>query len=122
MAKRILIADDNEAVRRALQSLFEMDSAFEVCGAAENGREAIEVAERALPDLIVLDLAMPVLDGLQAAPMLIKTVPGVIVMLFTMFEDPQVTEEASRAGIHAVVSKARPHKLLENARSLLNIH
>jgi two-component system, NarL family, nitrate/nitrite response regulator NarL len=121
VAKRILIVDDNEAVRRALQGLFEMDSAFEVCGAAGNGREAIEVAKRSLPDLVILDLAMPVLTGIEAAPILIKTLPGVIVMLFTMFESPQLTAEAHRAGVHAVVPKYRPDKLLEHARSFLNV-
>src|SRR5579863_5766470 len=105
VAKRVLIVDDNETVRRSLHSLIEMDSAFEVCGAAENGREAIEVAGLTLPDLVILDLAMPVLDGLQTAPMLIKTLPGVIVILFTGFEAPHLAEEAHRAGVHAVISK-----------------
>lgn len=122
VAKRILIVDDNEGIRRALHSLIEADSAFEVCGAAENGREAIEIAERARPDLVILDLSMPVLDGLHAAPILARTVPGVIVMLFTMFEGPQLAAEAHSAGIHAVIPKSRPDKLLENVRSLLNVH
>ena len=121
MAKRILIVDDNEGIRRALCGLIETDSDFEVCGAAENGREAIEIAERAKPDLVILDLAMPVLNGLQAAPIITKTVPGVIVMLFTMFEGPRLAEEARSAGVHAVIPKSRPDKLLENARSLLNM-
>jgi DNA-binding NarL/FixJ family response regulator len=121
VAKRILIVDDNEAVRRSLQSLIETDSAFEVCGAAQNGRDAIEVAGRTLPDLIILDFAMPVLNGLQAAPALIKILPGVIVILFTMFEGPHLAEEAQRAGVRAVIPKSRPDRLLEHARSFLNV-
>ena len=121
VAKRILIVDDNEAVRRSLHSLIETDADFEVCGAAENGREAIEVAERTLPDLVIIDLSMPVLDGLQAAPALIEILPGVIVILFTGFEGPHLAEEAHRAGVHAVISKSRPDRLLEHARSFLHI-
>lgn len=121
LAKRILIVDDNEAVRRSLQSLIEIDPDFEVCGAAQNGREAIEVAGRTLPDLVILDLAMPVLDGLQAAPALVKILPGVIVILFTGFEGPHLAEDAHRAGVHAVISKSRPDRLLEHARSFLNV-
>jgi DNA-binding NarL/FixJ family response regulator len=120
VAKRVLIVDDNETVRRSLHRLIEMDSAFEVCGAAENGRQAIEVAGRTFPDLVILDLAMPVLDGLQAAPALIEILPGVIVILFTMSGGPHLAEEAHRAGIHAVISKSRPDRLLEHARSFLN--
>jgi DNA-binding NarL/FixJ family response regulator len=121
VAKRILIVDDNEGIRHALRGLIETDSAFEVCGAAENGREAIEIAERTKPDLVILDLAMPVLNGLEAAPIITKAVPGVIVVLFTMIEGPQLVEEALSAGVHAVIPKSRPDKLLENARSLLKV-
>ena len=67
MAKTVLIVDDNAFVRRALCALFKSQEDFEVCGEAGNGREAITKARRLHPDLIVLDLLMPVMNGLDAA-------------------------------------------------------
>ena len=67
MRKTILIADDNAFIRNALYELFEREPDFHVCAVAENGREAIERARRLSPDLIVLDLAMPLMNGLDAA-------------------------------------------------------
>jgi CheY-like chemotaxis protein len=73
---RILIADDHPVVRTALRSLFHRHG-LEVCGEAVNGRDAIEKAEEFHPDLIVLDLCMPVMDGLEASRQLTKTMPDV---------------------------------------------
>ena len=67
MAKAVLIADDNDSVRRALCEAFARDSDFEVCAEAHDGGDAIEKALRLRPDLIVLDLSMPVMNGLDAA-------------------------------------------------------
>jgi len=64
VAKTVLIVDDNEFIRQALCELFQRQADFEVCADAENGREAIEMAEQLRPDLIVLDLSMPVMNGL----------------------------------------------------------
>ena len=63
----VLIVDDNPAVRRALRALFESDTAFDVCGEAENGREGLEKAIQLRPDLVVIDLSMPVMNGLDAS-------------------------------------------------------
>lgn len=121
MAKRVLIVDDSDGVRKALKELIAAEPGFEVCGAAANGREAIQEAERCLPDLIILDLAMPVLNGLEAAPLLIQAMPGVTVMLFTARSGPALDRDAESAGIHAVVSKANVSQLLRDARALLNV-
>ena len=67
MRKAVLIADDNAFIRTALYEFFQREPDFIVCGVAENGREAIEEARRLHPDLIVLDMAMPVMNGLEAA-------------------------------------------------------
>ena len=120
MAKRALIVDDSVDIRKALEDLFASEPDFDVCGAAANGREAIQVAERFLPDLIILDLSMPVLNGLEAAPLLIQSVPDVTVVLFTVHSGPTLAREAANAGIHAVISKTEISQLISHARELLN--
>ena len=67
MAKSVLIVDDVELIRRALCELFKSEADFDVCGEAENGQEAIEKAQELHPDLIVLDLSMPIMNGIDAA-------------------------------------------------------
>ena len=77
MAKAVLIVDDNAFIRQALCELFKQEADFEVCGEAENGNEAIEKARELRPDLIVLDLSMPVMNGIDAARVLKKLMPAV---------------------------------------------
>ena len=74
MAKRILVADDNPMIRKMLCRLFAIEEDYDICAEAENGREAIELALHHRPDLIILDLAMPVLNGLEAARELRKII------------------------------------------------
>ena len=80
MAKNVLIVDDNPCVRTALCELFSREGDFNVCGEAENGREAIEKAQQLYPDLIVTDLSMPILNGLEEARLLRQVMPSVPVM------------------------------------------
>jgi len=75
MAKTVLIVDDNALIRQALCEMFKREADFEVCGEAENGREAIEKAQRLHPDLIVMDLSMPVMNGIDAARVLKGMMP-----------------------------------------------
>src|ERR1700674_1354470 len=118
--KRVLLVDDNSAVRSLVRRLFELEPDFEISGEAENGRDAIEKAENLKPDLIILDLAMPVMNGLDAAPLLRKVVPDARLILFTVSEGREVERLARAAGIHAVVSKNRgPAKLILHAQALL---
>jgi chemotaxis response regulator CheB len=77
MPKTVLIVDDNAVIRQALGDLFKKESDFELCGEAENGRQAIEKAQQLRPDLIVLDLSIPVMNGLGAARTLKRLMPGV---------------------------------------------
>jgi|SRR4029077_9682275 CheY-like chemotaxis protein len=87
---------------------------------ARNGREAIEKAEESKPDLIVLDLAMPVMNGLEAAPVLRPMLPTVPIILFTLYADKFLEREAISAGITVVVSKDAALKtLLNRAQELL---
>jgi DNA-binding NarL/FixJ family response regulator len=104
--KRVLLVDDNAIVRRAVRPLFDSHPKFEVCGEAEHGREAVEKAPILQPDLIILDLSMPVMSGLEAAPLLIKILPNVWLILFTSYDGPEVTRLSHEAGIHAVVPKS----------------
>ncbi|HUK26573.1 MAG TPA: response regulator transcription factor [Terriglobales bacterium] len=105
MQKAILIADDNEAIRRAIRKVLERSLDCTICGEATNGRELIEKERQLHPDLIVLDFSMPVMNGLEAARALKRERPGVPMLLFTMFKDRFLEEEAFAAGVSVVVSK-----------------
>jgi two-component system, NarL family, nitrate/nitrite response regulator NarL len=119
--KRVLLVDDNATVRGAVRPLFDSHPNFEVCGEAEHGREAVEKAPNLRPDLILLDLSMPVMNGLEAAPLLLKILPNVWLILFTAHDGPEVSRLSRAAGIHAVVpkSKAVTH-LIAQAEALLS--
>ena len=120
MAKGILIVDDNAVVRSSLRRLFEVCPEFEVFGEAENGQDAIDKAERLKPDLIILDLAMPVMNGLHAAQLLRAILPKVRLILFTAHSTDELERVARLAGIHAVVSKSQAaYTLITQAQALL---
>ena len=120
MAKTVLVADNNAYVRQTLCELFQSQADFAVCGEAENGKEAIEKAQELRPDLIVLDLSMPVMNGLDAARVLKRTMPAVPLIMFSCYGNALSQEEARSAGISAVISKAEHVSVLvEKARSLL---
>jgi DNA-binding NarL/FixJ family response regulator len=106
MGGSVLIVDDNPVVRRILCELVKQQEEFEVCGEAANGREAIEKAQQLHPDLIVTDLSMPVMNGLEEARYLKKLMPGVPVIIYSAHSDPFVEKEARSAGAFAVVSKS----------------
>jgi two-component system chemotaxis response regulator CheY len=108
VAKTVLIVDDNEFIRQVLCELFQRQADFEVCADAENGQEAIELAEQLLPDLIVLDLSMPVVNGLDAARVLKRMMPTVPLILYSVFGDRLVERQARLIGISEVVSKSEP--------------
>jgi len=118
--KRVLLVDDTPVVRSLVRHLIELEPDFEISGEAENGRDAVEKAENLKPDLIILDLVMPVMTGLDAAPLLRKLLPNTRIILFTVQEGREVERLAHAAGIHAVVSKNQAvSKLILQARSLL---
>lgn len=121
MTKLVLIADDNIVVRRALRQVFQYESDFEVCGEAGNGREAIELAEECKPDLVVMDLSMPVMNGLDAARAIKRVLPDVPVIMFSNYSDKFSEEEARSAGISAMVAKTESViVLVTKARLLIN--
>jgi DNA-binding NarL/FixJ family response regulator len=120
MARAILIVDDTPHIRLGLCELFKRESDFEVCGEAENGKEAIAKALELHPDLIVLDLSMPVMNGLEAASELKRLMPSVPLIMYSAFGDVFAQQQARSIGISEVVSKSQPAAILVNkARSLL---
>ena len=105
MPKRILIVEDEVAVRRAIRAFLEHHH-FEICGEAAAGAEALEKAATLHPDLIILDLSMPGMNGIEAASLLRTKAPGVPVVIYTMLEDVLGTSLSASLGVKAVVSKA----------------
>ena len=120
MRKSVLIVDDNSFIRHALYEVFNREEDFEVCGVAENGRDAIEEARRLHPDLVVLDLSMPVMNGLDAARVLQRAMPSVPLIMYSAFEDRYSEQVARMRGISAIVSKSEHvSTLIDKARGLL---
>jgi CheY-like chemotaxis protein len=116
--KLVLIVDDSPVVRRFLSAALS-DAGWIVCGEAENGRDGIIKAQLLHPDLIILDLSMPEMNGLQAARELKRLMPAVPLLMFTSFSSPYLTEEARSAGVHAVVDKADSAALMGSIQQLL---
>jgi DNA-binding NarL/FixJ family response regulator len=118
--KTILIGDDNAGVRRAMRHMFADSEEWTVCGEAVNGRDVVTKAAQLCPDLVVVDFSMPVMNGLEAARLLKRLRPSLPVVLFTVFKDRFLEEEAFAAGISMVVAKEEGISVLgERARVLL---
>jgi DNA-binding NarL/FixJ family response regulator len=116
----ILIADDNRSIRLLLRSFVETRTKFTVCGEAENGTDAIEKAQQLQPDLVLLDLSMPLLNGAEAAVVLKRIVPQTKIILFTMHADNVGRMLMTAAGVDLVLSKAEGLvKLDEHLNALL---
>jgi CheY-like chemotaxis protein len=119
VGKTVLVVDDNAAIRKALATEFLSDG-FKTCVEAENGKEGIEVAKRARPDIITLDLSMPVMNGLEAAPQLRKLFPKTPIILFTLYADSLLKADASKAGVNLVLLKTEPlSNLVAKAHELI---
>src|SRR5690242_7980430 len=117
MTYSILLVDDNRLIRHVLRGMFQAVGC--VCSESENGQDALADAGRLQPDLIVLDYSMPVMNGLEAAPLLRKILPDTPIIMFTMFANHLFATEAIAAGVTAVVSKDQAATLLPQAESLL---
>jgi len=104
--KKLLIVDDSPVIRHSLRTLLEQQADWEVCGEAENGREGIDKALRLRPDLILLDLSMPIMNGFQAARELHRLLPRVPLLMFTSFGGSEIEHAALASGIAAVKSKS----------------
>jgi two-component system, NarL family, response regulator NreC len=117
---RILVVDDSAVIRRSLRSLI-AETDWEICGEAENGKVGVEMAQTLSPDVVILDLAMPVMNGLEAARCIRETMPNVGIVLFTVHDAPQLSADARKAGVNEMVAKlADPSRLLSVIHSLLD--
>ncbi len=102
---RILIVDDHEALRAGVRTVLE-NHGFEVCGEADNGQEAMSRALQLRPDLVILDITMPVLDGFSAAREIHKRLPGVGILLLSMHESASMVNVAKSSGAQGYVAKS----------------
>ena len=116
---RVLVADDHTGFRHGLVALLASDPSIEVVGEAKDGHEAIAMAVGLLPDVVLMDLQMPGLNGIEATRAVLAEVPHVGVLVLTMFEDDDSVVSAMRAGARGYVLKsASPSEVLEILRSV----
>ena len=117
---QILLADDNQVILQLLRRLIESHAGWQVCGEAATGQEALARAIELKPDLLVLDFAMPGLNGLQVAEQISRACPNLPIILHTIHDFPEMIAEAKRVGIREVVSKGdTAARLLATMESLL---
>ncbi len=116
---RVLVADDHPGFRQGLVALLDSDPGVEVVGEAEDGHEAVAKAAGLLPDVVLMDLQMPGLNGIEATRAVLARAPGVGVLVLTMFEDDDSVVSAMRAGARGYVLKsAAPSEVMEILRSV----
>jgi DNA-binding NarL/FixJ family response regulator len=119
---RILLADDHDIVRRGLRDQLTTREGWEVCGEATNGREAVAMALKLKPDVVVLDLSMPELNGLEATRQIRRELPRTEVLIFTMHETEQLIREVLAAGARGYVLKSDAGRQLTSAVEALSHH
>lgn len=120
MSTSVLIVDDSAAIRQSLRNWFEQRGGWEICGEAENGAVAVEQVQALTPDVVILDLSMPVMNGLEAARKIASIAPKTAMILFTMHANPHLVKDAQNAGIRKVISKLdAPAKLLDSLESIV---
>ncbi len=105
MSHRILIVDDSAPIRNAVRACIELNTDWEVCGEAENGKVAIEKVRRLHPDVVILDWQMPIMNGLEAAREITRIDPSATLLMLTLHDSRRLTEDAHDAGIKDVLSK-----------------
>lgn len=118
----VLIVDDHEVVRRGLRALIESRPEWEVCGEATTGREAVEKASNLKPNVVVMDIAMPELNGLEATRQVLKAVPRTAVLILTAHESEQLVREVLEAGAQGYVLKSDAGRDLVAAIEALSQH
>jgi two-component system response regulator NreC len=119
---RILIADDHEVVREGARMLLEREPGWEVCGIAKNGRDAVEQARQLQPDIVVLDMSMPELNGLDAARQIKRALPDTELLIFTAHESEELIQEVFDAGAKSYILKADASLHLVAAIKALSQH
>ncbi|GAA3396838.1 response regulator transcription factor [Cryptosporangium minutisporangium] len=105
---RVLVVDDQELVRAGFEALIEVDDGVEVVGSAANGADAVELARASTPDVVLMDIRMPVMDGLEATAAILSTVPDTKILILTTFDLDEYVFGALRAGASGFLLKDTP--------------
>jgi DNA-binding NarL/FixJ family response regulator len=106
MPARILVADDSELMRHQIRTILELDRDIKICAEAENGLDAVRKAQDCRPDLVVVDVYMPVMNGLAATQEIKRLMPNLPVLVFTLYDSHQIRIESEKAGADALLLKA----------------
>jgi DNA-binding NarL/FixJ family response regulator len=112
---RVLIADDHELMRAGVRAMLSPYPLWTFCGEAENGREAVDKVRELKPDLVILDITMPVLNGIDAAREIRQIAPAIKIIILTMHESAQLESAALQAGADVVLTKRMAASSLANA-------
>src|SRR2546421_1938370 len=116
---RILVADDHEVVRHGLRALLEAQSSWTICGEASDGREAVATAIELKPDLVVLDIGMPELNGLEATRQILASLPSARVLILSLYESEQMIQEVLASGARGYLLKSDASRYLVKAAEAL---
>lgn len=119
---RILLADDHEVMRDGTRALIERQPGWEVCGIAGTGREAVAQAIRLQPNIVIMDMSMPDLNGLDAAVQIKRHVPHTEILMFTAHESDELIREVFEAGAKSYIFKSEAHHFLVDAIQSLSEH
>lgn len=119
---RILIADDHDVMREGTRAVIERQPGWEVCGTAATGREAVTQATQLKPDIVIMDMTMPELNGLDAAIQIRRLLPRTEILIFTGHETDNLIREAFEAGVKSFIFKSEAHHFLVEAIESLSRH
>ena len=122
MSLRILVVDDHAVVRRGVRSLLESCEGWQVCGEATTGRDAVEQSRRLRPDVVIMDLSLPELNGLDATRQILKERPEVEVLVLTMHHSEELAHDVLQAGARGYVLKSDADESLISAVESLRQH
>jgi len=116
---RVIVVDDHAVIRRGVQGILQASPEWELCGEAENGQEAIKLAESVKPEIIIMDVSMPGLNGLEATRIIHNILPDTKVLLLTLHSSSELVRSAFRAGARGYVLKSDAEHELVRALSVL---
>jgi DNA-binding NarL/FixJ family response regulator len=116
---KVLIVDDHAFIRRGVQTILHPFPEWELCGEADNGNDAIRMAEELKPEVIIMDLSMPGLNGIEATRAIRKTQPGVKIVLLTLHESAELVRSAFRAGARGYLLKTDAEQELVKALTIV---
>jgi two-component system nitrate/nitrite response regulator NarL len=112
---RVLIADDQPVIRKMVRSTLQVHPEFEICGEAADGGQAVKEAKELKPDVVILNITMPVLNGFEAAREIRATLPGSAIVILSSHADQRFVEEAKKLGVRSFVAKTKAGEALVRA-------